>query len=131
MTDFIQIIIGLTVLAHGLVHFMFEFYFQDSENNKNVGWSGESWYLSKYLDESSIRIIGRVLWALVIISFTLTGLILLGLPIFVDWWGLLMIMGSILSLIGFFLFWNGLKPEPFYYIFGLILDVGFLIFPFL
>jgi hypothetical protein len=131
MTDFIQIIIGLTVLAHGLVHIMFEFYFQDSTNNKNVGWSGESWLLSKFINENLVKIVGKLLWGLVIITFSLTGLILIGLPIFAELWESLMITASILSLIGFLLFWNGLKPEPLYYIVGIILDIGFLIFPFL
>ena len=124
-----QIAIGLIIIAHGLVHLMFEFYIQDSTNNKNVGWSGDSWFLAKFFDENSVKIIGRIFWGLVIVGFVVAGIGYLELPIFVDWREITIIFSSVLSLISFTLFWNGLGPSPRYYIVGIILDIAFLALP--
>jgi hypothetical protein len=129
--DFIQIGIGAIIIAHGLVHIMFEFYIQDTENNKNVGWSGESWLLSKFLDDELLKLVGRILWGLVILGFVVAGLGYFDLPILIDWWNLVIIFSSVLSLVSFMLFWNGLGPSPLYYIVGIVLDVVFLILPFI
>lgn len=129
--DIVDIIIGVVIGAHGLVHLMFEFYIQDTENNKNVGWSGESQLLSKFIDESLVKIVGRIFWGLVIIGFVVAGLGYLEVPILIDWWKQMIIFSSVLSLVSFVLFWNGLGPSPSYYVVGIILDVVFLILPFI
>ncbi len=124
-----QIGIGLFIVAHGLVHIMFEFNIQDPNNEKNVGWSGESWVLFNFLNENTVKLVGKILWGLVIVGFVVAGLGYLELPVFIDWWETTLILSSILSLVSFVLFWNGLGPSPLYYIVGIILDVAFLALP--
>jgi len=60
--------IGAILIIHGLNHLIFEFDITDSTGNR-VGWSGQSWLLTKLLGNQAVRAFGRLLWAVAIFGF--------------------------------------------------------------
>lgn len=119
-------LISSLLIIHGLIHLLFEFIIYDSATSEYVGWSGQSWLLTASLGASAVLIIGRIIWGLTIIGFVGAGIALL-----LKWkyWRLSAIITSAISLLGYLFFWDGLSPEPYYWIVGPI--VGGLVIIFL
>lgn len=124
--DTMQLLIGGVIAVHGLVHLMFIRNLADPSGNP-IGWTGRSRLLTNRLNDRGILGLGRALWAVAIVGFVLAGFGYLDVPVLLECWGPLAIIGSILSLLGFGLFWDGLAPKPYYYVTGPILSTILLI----
>ncbi len=109
-------------MVHGLITSIFLFYFEDPSGD-GVGWDGSSIILTPVLGDA-VQIIGMLLWSGSVITFVLTGL-----AVFLrrKEWRMIDILASVISLIAYILFWDGLKPEPFYWILGPIISVVTLV----
>jgi hypothetical protein len=112
-------LIGILLIIHGLILIMFEFYITDP-SGPGVGWSGHSWLLTSLLGNPVILIFGRLLWTVAIISFVAAGVAVL---LKKKMWRWLDVLAAAVSLLAFILFWDGLMPEPIYWIVGPIVAV--------
>lgn len=108
-------LIAILLILHGLIHLMFEFIIYDSSTGDYVGWSGQSWLLTNPLGTLAVLIIGRIIWGLTIAGFVAAGIILFSQK---KSWRILAIVASAISLLGYFLLWDGLAPEPYYWVVG-------------
>ena len=115
-----HILFGILLIIHGLIHMMFLFYFKLPDDEGYFGWSGKSWLLDKFLQEKIVKYIGKVLWSMVLIVFSVSGILILSKH---ELWRTLDIIASFISLFTFILFWNELKPKPKYYVIGPIVAV--------
>lgn len=120
-------LIGILLIIHGLIHIMFEFYISDP-SGAGVGWSGQSWLLTSLLGNLVVLIFGRLLWTVAIISFVAAGVAVLFKK---KLWRWLDVLAAAVSLLAFILFWDGLMPEPIYWIVGPIIAVITLVALFL
>ena len=111
---------GILLILHGLVFIMFLVYVKLPGDEGYFGWSRKSWLLDRFLDEKIVKIIGIVLWILVLISFFGTGIVIL---VKHESWRIIDIIASFISLFAFILFWNELKPKPKYFILGPIIAI--------
>ena len=50
-----QIFLGVYLIAHGLIHVVFLFYFKDKKTNVITGWSRKSWLLDKMVSRGVIH----------------------------------------------------------------------------
>lgn len=123
-----QIILGIYLLAHGLIHGIFLFYFKDNKTNVFTGWSGKSWLLSKLLSDGLVKSIGYMIWVSIIILFSISGLAILDLLKIGHL--LVPILGFVccLAIIGYILFFKDLFPTPYHWILGTIIDLSILVF---
>ena len=71
-----DILIGILLILHGLIFIMFLVYVKLPEEDQYFGWSRKSWLLDKFLGEKAIKIIGLVLWSLIIGGFMASGIML-------------------------------------------------------
>ena len=121
-------LLSILLIVHGLIHLMFEFVIYDANTATYVGWSRQSWALNT-LGQTAVSIIGIILWSLTIAGFVVAGILLL---IKQKAWRITTIVTSFISLIAYLLLWNGLAPEPIYWVVGPIIGgvaiVGLLIF---
>ena len=116
-------IIALLLVVHGLITSTFMFYIEDPPE-PGVGWNGTSWLLTGVLDAGIVQILGTILWSLAVLLFVAAGITLYMMR---NQWRLIDILASLVSLIAYVLFWNGLEPVPMYYILGPIISVVTLI----
>ncbi len=120
-----QTIIGILLLLHGLISAMFIFYVKvPDKEDEYFGWSRKSWLLDKILSENVVKIIGFVLWSLVIAGFVVSGIVLFTET---EFWRLLTITMSFVSLLPYILFWKDLYPKPRYFIVGPLVAIGVII----
>lgn len=127
ITGYEQIFLGLYLIAHGLIHGVFLFYFKDSKTNIFTGWSGKSLY-STFLSDNLNKITGRVVWFLVALLFTVSGL---GTLDIIDFGEMLIPFIAITSLVGivaYVLYFTGLEPTPYHWILGLLVDLVIISF---
>lgn len=119
-------LISFLLIIHGMIHLLFEFIIYDSATSMYVGWSGQSWLLTNAIGTTAVLIIGRIIWGL-----TIAGFVIAGIALWIKWkyWRLTAIITSGISLLGYLFFWDGLSPEPFYWIAGPI--IGGLVIVFL
>ncbi len=101
-------LIGLFIILHGLVHFWF---FTLSrrlvEFQPEMGWTGDSWLLSKLLEEPALRFLASVLYALAAIAFVAAGV---GIFARAGWWRPVLAGSALFSSITILLFWDGAMP---------------------
>ena len=116
-------IIALLLVVHGLITSTFMFYIENPPE-PGVGWNGTSWLLTGVLDAGIVQILGTILWSLAVLLFVAAGITLYMMR---NQWRLIDILASLVSLIAYVLFWNGLEPVPMYYILGPIISVVTLI----
>ncbi len=116
-------IIALLLVVHGLITSTFMFYIEDPMG-EGVGWNGSSWLLTGTLDAQLVQILGTLLWVTSVIAFVLAGIAVFTLR---GQWRLIDIIASILSLVAYILFWNGLRPVPEYYILGPVISIVTLV----
>jgi hypothetical protein len=99
------------------------FYIEDPMG-EGVGWNGSSWLLTGTLDAQLIQMLGILLWTTAVISFVLAGIAVYTMQ---KQWRLIDIIASLVSLVAYLLFWNGLEPVPVYYILGPVISVVTLV----
>ena len=110
MPTLLRIVIGLLLIAHGLVHLL---YLTDDVSEFSLE---DSWIVP----ESASRTVGMVLiWATVAV-FALVGLAVWGIPGLSSIWPALAIAGSLLSLALMVAFWSWSL------IFGVLIDVALI-----
>ena len=107
-------IIAFLLVVHGLITSTFLFYIEDPMG-EGVGWNGSSWLLTGTLDAQLVQILGTLLWATSVIAFVLAGIAVFTVR---EQWRWIDIIASIVSLVAYILFWNGLEPVPEYWILG-------------
>jgi hypothetical protein len=95
------------------------FYIEDPMG-EGVGWNGSSWLLTGILDAQLVQILGMLLWTASVITFVMAGIAVFTMR---EQWRLFDIIASIVSLVAYILFWNGLEPVPEYYILGPVISV--------
>lgn len=110
MDTLLRIVIGLLLIAHGLVHLL---YLTDDVPE----FSLESSWL---VPESASRPIALVLVWATIGAFTLLGLAVWGVPGLAGIWPALAIVGSLLSLLLLVAFWSWSL------VFGVLIDVALI-----
>lgn len=121
-----KIIIGLFLIAHGLVHAGLAAAPnpEDPETKPGAFFTSteRSWLLTKVgLRSASVRWIGIVLVALATLGFVLSGLGVFGVPGLSEIWRTLAIASAVVSLLLLILFWH------LWLIIGVLNDVGILI----
>ncbi len=118
-------LISFLLIIHGLIYLLFEFIIYDSANDVYIGWSGQSWILTNPLGTLAVLIIGRIVWGLTIAGFVAAGItLLLKLKI----WRIIALISSAISLLGYLFFWDGLSPEPYYWVAGAVIGGGIILF---
>jgi hypothetical protein len=110
MATTIRIVIGLLLIAHGLVHLLYLSSRVPEFNLEN------SWLVP----ESRTRPVGNVLIAATVAAFAFLGLAVWGVPGLVGAWSGIAIAGSVLSLVLLVAFWNWSL------IFGVLVDLALI-----
>ena len=123
ITDFTQIILGLFIIAHGLIHLIFLLYSYDEKKATYMGWSGRSWLLDKFLPSNYTTYLGKATWVLIMILFTASGLSVLNLIILNEYSALLITISSAIATLAFIVYYNGLSPTPFHWILGVVINL--------
>ena len=80
ITETEQILLSVYLIAHGLIHIVFLFYFNDKKTNIFTGWSGKSWLLGKFLSDNLIKPLGYIMWVSISVLFVISGLAILDVP---------------------------------------------------
>jgi hypothetical protein len=130
ITGLEQIFFGLFLIVHGSIYLMFLFHFLDKEKNEYLGWSGKSWILSKVINEKLTNYIGKALWLLIIILFVLSGLSILDLLIVNEFLSPLIILSSVIGILAFIIFFDGLLPTPYHWMLGVVINLALIAFVF-
>ena len=110
MTTPIRIVIGILLIAHGLVHLLYlvadvsEFSLDDS----------------RLVPDSASRPVALVLMTATVVAFTLLGLAVWGIPGLTGGWSVIAIIASALSLVLLIAFWNWAL------IFGVLIDLALI-----
>jgi len=110
-----NILIGILLIIHGLISGMFLFYVKTPDKNDYFGWSRKSWFLDRFLGSNIIKIVGLILWIIIIIGFVLSGILILSK---LEIWRIIAIIASFVSLFAYLLFWTELNPKPINFIIG-------------
>ena len=96
---------GIIILLHGLVHF---WYFTLSQKlvpfQPEMGWTGRSWLLSKFIQDATLRPIASTLYALAAVVFVVGGV---GVFVRADWMRPILAGAAIFSSLVIVLFWDG------------------------
>jgi hypothetical protein len=103
---FLRIVVALVILVHGIGHVLF---LAPCLGITQWGQSAHSWLLTKTLGDVATRVIGSLLWLVVIIGFLAAGVGLLGQ---VAWWRTLAVASAGVWLLAFVLFVSGSSTQP-------------------
>jgi hypothetical protein len=122
ITGIEQMLLGLYLIGHGFIHWIFLIYVKDSKTNTFTGWSRKSWLLDKFLPEKIIKIIGFLTWLTIAVLFIISGLGILDILSLNDLLTPLLITVSILAILAYFIFIDGLVPTPYHWILGIVID---------
>ena len=123
-----QLFFGIYLIVHGLIHSLFLSYSLNTDTNTYTGWSGKSWILNPFLNSNLIEVIGKIIWAMIIILFVISGLAVLGLQYIKNYIEVLIIISSLIAIIAFLIFFDGLSPTPYNFLIGLTIDFVFLVY---
>lgn len=110
---------GLSLIAHGLVHWVLVAPHPDVAGSGFAGFLKHSWLVTRAgLDESTAYLIGMALLAIVSIGFTVAGI-----PVFASqaWWRPLAIAMAGISIVLLALFWHK------WLVVGPVLDMAILV----
>jgi hypothetical protein len=100
-----NIIMGIFVILHGLVHVWFVTLSQGwVEFQADMGWTGESWLLSGILEDGLSRGLASLVYGLAGVIFLVAGA---GLLTRQDWSRPWLIAASLISAISILAFWDG------------------------
>jgi hypothetical protein len=121
-----QIIIGIFVILHGLVHMWYVTLSQRwVEFQADMGWTGKSWLLSNLMGQSLVNNIATIFYGLATVLYLVVGIGLLAKQNWVQSW---MIGASAFSILTIFIFWDGnfslLVQKG---LLGFLISAGFLI----
>ena len=103
---FWRIVVTLVILAHGIGHVLF---LAQCLGITQLGQSAHSWLLTKTLGDVPTRVIGSLLWLVVIAGFLTAGVGLLGQH---AWWRTLAAAAAGVSLLALALFVSGSNRQP-------------------
>ena len=123
-----QILLSVYLIAHGLIHIVFLFYFNDKKTNIFTGWSGKSWLLGKFLSDNLIKPLGYIMWVSISVLFVISGLAILDVPDIGNLLVPLLVFVCCLAIAAFVVFFNDLYPTPYHWILGAIIDFVILAF---
>lgn len=105
MATLTQYAIGLVLVAHGWVHFIYvasnQGWFGPGEE---WGWNGHSWLLSGVLEEESIRNLTSVFFGLVALGFVIGAI---GYVFTQGWWEVVLVGTALLSTLLYVVMWDG------------------------
>ena len=127
ITGIEQLVLGVYLIAHGLIYLMFLFYFKDKDKNTHTGWSGKS-LLSSVLPENINKISGKIMWLLTSILFAVSGIGVLDILDLKDVLIPVLILASIIGIIAHLIYWVGLSPTPYHWVLGLVINIAILFF---
>ena len=114
-----QIVIGVFLIAHGLVHLVYASPQPDVPGAKPWSFLTQRWLATRAgLDQAMVFKLGIALISLVIIGFTVSGI---GLLFSQEWWRVAAISSSVVSLILLALFWHK------WMIAGPVLNIGIIL----
>ena len=121
-----NILIGIFILLHGLVHIWYVTLSQGwVEFQANMGWTGKSWLLSNLLGNDVTRMFATIFYGLSTITFLVAGFGLLAKQ---DWSRVWMIAASVVSTITILVFWDGNIGMPVEKgLLGLLINIGILV----
>ena len=114
MEGFVQIVLGLLLVAHGLIHLMW------FVPNDDAAWPFRL-DRSRLLLEASRRTVGTALIALVGAAFALLGPAVWGVPGLVSIWPILAIVGAVASAAVLVVFWDRQL------VMGVVIDVALIV----
>lgn len=101
----LKVLVGVFILLHGLVHL---WYFTLSQGlvtfQPEMGWTGRSWLLSRFVQESTLRPIASTLYVLAAMAF-IPGSI--GVFIGAAWMRPVLVGAAIFSSAVILFFWDG------------------------
>ena len=118
-----QDFLGIYLILHGLIHTTLLTYSYDDVRKSNVGWNGNSWLLSRFLERTPVEIIGKGLFIIVLIGFTFSGFAVIGTPVISDYTTILILLSASISTLGYILFIDGFTPTPYEWLLGLSIDI--------
>jgi hypothetical protein len=101
----LRIAIGAFIILHGISHLLF--FLQGMhifELKDGLLWPDTSWVFSSWMSVDAIRILASISCVVAAAGFILSGI---GILTSQDWWRAAIIVSAILSLVLFFLFWDG------------------------
>jgi hypothetical protein len=104
--SFWRIVVALVILVHGIGHVLF---LAPCLGITQWGQSVHSWLLTKTLGDVATRVIGSLLWLVVIVGFVIAGVGLLGQD---AWWRTLAVASAGVSLLALILFVSGGNTQP-------------------
>jgi hypothetical protein len=125
-----NILIGIFILLHGLVHMWYVTLSQGwVEFQANMGWTGKSWLLTNLFGNDMTRVIATILYGLSTATFLLAGSGVLAKQ---DRSRLWMIIASVISTITILVLWDGSLSMPVEKgALGLVINIGILVAIFL
>jgi hypothetical protein len=103
---FWRVVVALVIMVHGIGHVLF---LAPCLGITQWGQSAHSWLLTKTLGDVATRVIGSLLWLVVIVGFLAAGIGLLGQ---FAWWRTLAVASAGGSLLALVLFASGSSTQP-------------------
>jgi hypothetical protein len=114
-----RIVVALVILAHGIGHVLF---LAPCLGFAQWGHSAQSWLLTGWLGDTVTRLLGSLLWLVVIVGFAAAGVGLLGQY---AWWRTLAVASAGVSLLALILFVSGGNRQP--VLSAAVMDVAILV----
>jgi hypothetical protein len=121
----VRFLIGAFFVLHGLVHMWYVVLSQGLvEFEVEMGWTGESWLMTRLLGDAATRSVASVLYALSTVGFVAGGIGMLARQ---GWWRPVAVASAALSGATVILLWDGgLDSIVQKGLAGLLIDVGIL-----
>ncbi len=119
--DIVRVILAITVGVHGIGHTLF---LVSALGIADWGQSNHSWLIA---NEGLAKVIGGIIWLMVIIGFIAAAIGMFGQQ---AWWRMLATFVSLVSLVAFALFWENPPTQPVISaaIFNVVVLVAFWVF---
>jgi hypothetical protein len=101
----LRILSAIFIVLHGLVHLWYVSLSTGLvEFEPEMGWTGESWLLSRFLGESVTRPLASVVFTLATLVFIVSGA---GMLVDTGWWRAGLIGSAVFSTAMVVLYWDG------------------------
>ncbi len=114
-----RIVVALVIMVHGIGHVLF---LAPCLGITQWGQSAHSWLLTTTLGDVAARVIGSLLWLMVIVGFVAAGIGLLGQ---LAWWRTLATASAGVSLLALVLFVSGSTMQP--VLSAAVMDIAILV----
>ena len=100
-----RLVIGLFLGLHGLVHLWYlTLSRQWVEFQPEMGWTGQSWALSNFLDGTTLRLLASMFYGLAALVFVTAGV---GMVMRTGWWQPVLAGAAVFSSVVIVIFWDG------------------------